>query len=540
MRTVGGDILIRAASNITIDGEVNAQSGDIGLLAQGNFKQNANVTTLAGDILISVNGSIDMGSASSTSSARQLILSSQNGSITIGLLDANHIAVTAQSDILDGNGADALNVIAEELSLRSISGSIGRPAPPASDRANPNAIDTRVGTLAGQAANGIYLQESDDLTIDHVQSLTVAIDNIQQVHFRSSPTSLVTASQAIAALDDLKSSTEIKLFALNGSIVIEDGLNADGVGIRSLTAGSILLQASNNGALTNGDIRSNTAILSEGGHISLIAARNLVLSDDVVTKFDGAIFAHATNGFVRIADSADGDLDGVRTSSGDILILANGEVQVDANIQSESGSIGIIAGDSIYQNADLLTQKSGSILLNSGGNLMMRPDVVTSAFANYLAIAAGNAIMGQVSAATSGTSQIGNETSISVSIAAEQVTLDDRGPRINPVSRAVEAIADGVERIGNDVGNIAVVAGNTLSVTRSIQTEGNVYLRGGVIDDLDAASISAHKLVVNSAALCICMISLSTCWLAGPYGMKQSLEMHGKFSTVKRNPVQPN
>ncbi len=229
VRTVGGDILIRAASNITIDGEVNAQSGDIGLLAQGNFKQNANVTTLAGDILISVNGSIDMGSASSTSSARQLILSSQNGSITIGLLDANHIAVTAQSDILDGNGADGLNVIAEELSLRSISGSIGRPAPPASDRANPNAIDTRVGTLAGQAANGIYLQESDDLTIDHVQSLTVAIDNIQQVHFRSSPTSLVTASQAIAALDDLKSSTEIKLFALNGSIVIEDGLNADGV-----------------------------------------------------------------------------------------------------------------------------------------------------------------------------------------------------------------------------------------------------------------------------------------------------------------------
>ncbi len=108
--------------------------------------------------------------------------------------------------------------------------------------------------------------------------------------------------------------------------------------------------------------------------------------------------------------------------------------------------------------------------------------------------------MGQVSAATSGTSQIGNETSISVSIAAEQVTLDDRGPRINPVSRAVEAIADGVERIGNDVGNIAVVAGNTLSVTRSIQTEGNVYLRGGVIDDLDAASISAHKLVVNSAS----------------------------------------
>ncbi len=263
--TDGGDILIRAASTMTIDGEVNSQSGDIGLLAQGNIKLNSDIATVAGDILISAVGNIDMGLGTSTSSNQQLILSSRNGSITLGLLNGAHVAVTAQLDILDGNGADALNVIATELSLRSTTGSIGRPAPPTSDNTNPNAIDTRVATLAGQAASGIYLQELDDLTIDHVQSVTVAVDNIQQVHFRSSPTSLVTASQSVASLDDLKSSTEIKLSTLNGSILVQDGLNSDGVGIQSTSNGNILLQASNNSAFTTSDIRLNTAILSEGG-----------------------------------------------------------------------------------------------------------------------------------------------------------------------------------------------------------------------------------------------------------------------------------
>ncbi len=90
----------------------------------------------------------------------------------------------------------------------------------------------------------------------------------------------------------------MKLVTLNGSITVQDGMDSDGTGIESTSAGDVLLESRSAGS----DIFANAGIVSQGGHISLIAADSIDTMDDVRTQGSGTVFINALAGSVHIAD----------------------------------------------------------------------------------------------------------------------------------------------------------------------------------------------------------------------------------------------
>ncbi len=148
--TAAGDILLRTGADLSIDGPIVSTSGDIGAIVTGNVSQTANITT-AGNLFLDATGNVTMAPAVVSDVGDTLIIIS-GGNITLGLLDATHVALNATQSIFDGNGT-LNNVNATDLRMIALNGSIGTADLGNVDpEANANAIDTTVGTVAAQAA----------------------------------------------------------------------------------------------------------------------------------------------------------------------------------------------------------------------------------------------------------------------------------------------------------------------------------------------------------------------------------------------------
>ncbi len=242
IQSVDGDILVRAGANLTVDATIQSQRGDIGLVAQGNVEQRVGVNTGAGNLLARAGGSFTMDANSRLVAGESLNVISDTSSIQLGLVSAVNVAIRAQTSIIDGNAADELNVTASKLSMRALTGSIGQPAPGNPPSTNPNAIDTRVLELAAFASEAVYVQEIDGVVINRIDAVPISIDNIQRVNFRSNPTSAVVVTATVDSIDDLTSGGALKLVTLNGSITVQDGMDSDGTGIESTSAGDVFVR----------------------------------------------------------------------------------------------------------------------------------------------------------------------------------------------------------------------------------------------------------------------------------------------------------
>ncbi len=226
----GGDILL---SRITTNGHVS-------LLAEGSILDNNAASTLAADALAGQN-QITVANAAGFAVGDVVVLQDSNSATqltTITAIVGNLLTLADNllSDYLPADAAfvSALNVQADALrmvadaALSNFSNQVG--AIGAADSLNgiparnTNAIDTAVNTLAAASADGIYVQEFDDVVISATGTIQV-----QQVRFNSSMTPVVDSSLADLVTTDAGS---IKLVSVNGAITVNDG-DGDAIGVQA-------------------------------------------------------------------------------------------------------------------------------------------------------------------------------------------------------------------------------------------------------------------------------------------------------------------
>ena len=148
-------------------------------------------------------------------------------------------------------------------------GAIGAANLTAAPNVNNNAIDIDVDFFAASAVAGIYVQQvvgAGTLTITGVDAATATI-SVGQVNFNSTRDP-VQVTQTRDALSDVESERgPVKIVVRDGSLLVDDGDDADSVGVKVVRDGDILLEA--RGATS--DVQLAADILAGGGSITVQA-----------------------------------------------------------------------------------------------------------------------------------------------------------------------------------------------------------------------------------------------------------------------------
>ncbi len=273
----------------------------MGVIAGRSVTQNANI--VAGqDILVrALGGDVTMSATtSSTVGAGRSVIVDASGDIRLGLLDATatgRVALNAGSDIIDGNIGEAIdtNIIAAQL--RMVAGDFIGNRDLGQVDANRNAIDTRVGTVAAFADDGIYIQEEalgGELIIGSVAATTITFDSIE-VKFDSSQIN-VPATLTLDARDGLSTRNDGVLENGFIKVRVDDGTLRVNSSVASDAGGDMLLRAYGTGS----DVLVNASVTSGFGNLTIHADDDVTTAANVNTS--GNIFMQALDNQVDIRE----------------------------------------------------------------------------------------------------------------------------------------------------------------------------------------------------------------------------------------------
>jgi hypothetical protein len=192
-----------------------------------------------------------------------------SGNLTLGKVVADDVSVVSAAGSIINGGATIPNVSAVNLRL-SAAGAIG---------ANTNhvtiAVDTLTAASAGTSGAGIYLTESDTVTVDTV-SVTVR-------DFTATATTVPVTDASQSDLVTSAANGNIVLVATTGNITLNDGTdvaspfedNTDGKAVSAHGTGSVLIDA------LAGSVTANADISSTSGHLTLKAGTSMDLTATV-------------------------------------------------------------------------------------------------------------------------------------------------------------------------------------------------------------------------------------------------------------------
>ncbi|MEO8269074.1 MAG: hypothetical protein ABI557_05105, partial [Aureliella sp.] len=470
-----GSVLLQSFQDVRVSSAIVSTAGSVGLIAIREITQFDDVTAGA-DVFIEAGGDYTQTAASTTAAGTVQVITS--GTQRLGLLSANHIALEATGDLLDNNGANTLNLRAN--SLRMVAGGIiGGADLLAAPDINANALDLEVGTMAARSAQGIYLQELSsgaDLIVGHVEGnagLTV-----RQVALDGTSSPVAVGDGDPRSLDNLMTTAgPIKVVVRGGNLTINDGSDADGVGVSAADASDILLSAG-----ANLDI--NARVSSVGGHISLQATNDVDVDAAVSTTATGSVYVAGRDLRVNaIIDSV----------AGDQLLTATRDLSVSSALTSATGSIGILAGRDISQSANVTA--GGDVFINATGNLTQSSGTSTTA-ADTVQFVSG------------GTQRLALLTAARISLDAGSDLLDNNGANtLNLKADSLRMVAGGTIG-GSNLANTPDANDNALDMevgTVAAQSTRGIYLQelasGGdlaVGHAQGSASISVQQVRFNS------------------------------------------
>ncbi|MFN9717804.1 MAG: beta strand repeat-containing protein, partial [Planctomycetota bacterium] len=528
--TARGDILIDSQFDLDQTALIESLQGSIGLEATRDVLQSASgdMSTTTGDVLVAANRHWTMSDGTTIfAGGGEFVGRAVTGSIVLGQVQATHCALSAEGDVVDANNA-VVNVLADNLCVRSATGSIGEPG--------TFSIETMVQTLAVSAATGISINETDGLAVDHVASVTVTISNLTEIHFDGRRTA-VSASVTSEALNDLTTTNngDIRLQSGRGNVMLSDGGDADQVAVFADGHGNVLIRTMS----ADGDLIINAGIRSAFGSITADAGDDVVINASVETTNAGTILIDAANG------SADAVTDGVelkgrvQTNHGDILIRSSEDICQTGMITSNAGDVALIAARDVVQSATGdVTAGNGDVLIEAGRNWTMSNGTMIFAGGGEFdgKSVTGNISLGQIESGRIALSAVGgildvndagiNVTGTSLSLRAGLGAVG--GPGVNAIETQIETLAasaatgiaiddvdgftvDQVAAVSVTIGVVQQVlfTGSTTAVTESRSTNalsdvlttnsGSILLSslGGTIalndgGNSDGESVSAH------------------------------------------------
>ena len=325
-------------ADVLANADIVSATGHITLLATRDVKFIAGADLLSGGTgTVNVeagSGLIEMNDQTKFSAGSGDMRLLANGDIRLGGLETTgNVSLTSETGSVLDNGDFYTNVVASGLRIDARIG-IGSLDPLAL-----NPIETRVATLSARATSGgINLLEETGLTVDDV-AVTV-----QLVGADAEGISTTDATQSDVRTTAGNGSIILRTQA--GNIILNDGSSPmDDSAVAAHGSGNILIEAI--GAASG--IEANADLLSDTGHISLVAHTDVILTDsaDVVTSGSGTLFLDALNGRVEQADnsrliSENGD---IRVRALDSIVLGGITTQAKVSLIAVEGSI-LDAGDS--------------------------------------------------------------------------------------------------------------------------------------------------------------------------------------------------
>ena len=473
LTTASGDILLEAGSDLLQDAGITSTSGDIGLIAGVTLSQTSSgdIAT-GGDVLLEAGGGWTMAGDAVITAVGNVSGQALGGDIDLGVINGADVGLTASGSIVDANSG-ALNISGTNLSLRADGGLIGGDdASNGTPGQNANAIDIAVSTLAANAESGIYLSESDGLTVTSISDVTVDIESVVRVNFNST-TSDASEDRTTSSLEDLSTDTAgpIKLVLVAGSLTIDGG--ADGQGVSA--SGDVLLSAAS-------DVTINADVESVTGNITLDAGNDLAVNAAVTTGGTGTIY-FVSGGNTTVNST-------VTTASGDILLEAGSDLLQDAGITSTSGDIGLIAGVTLSQTSSGDIATGGDVLLEAGGGWTMAGDAVITAVGNV----SGQALGGDI--------DLGVINGADVGLTASGSIVDANSGALNISGTNLSLRADG-GLIGGDDASNGTPGQNANAIDIAVSTLAANAESGIYVSEADGLTVAtAVAVTVNVGSAC--------------------------------------
>ncbi len=384
VRAVGGDLVLKAGSGV-VDGAgaVRASgSGNILLAAEGSgrdvtVEDGADVVSVTGHVTVRAADALSMGSAVSVSTGGSgtlevlagtgsllmsptASLNTVSGDIRVVVGDdgadvvrlgaitasAANVSIAASGAVYDVDAAvdivaNALQVSAKSFGLLS-GNSLG-------EAVNPVRTSVGVLAIAVSGADGIYVEESDDLTVGNVvssSSLTAGtVVNAVQNDASVSTVSSATQSDVVST----GGNGSISLNTANGSLTLSSGsavLNPSTGAVSAHGSGKVRLSAG--GASSDVVMQGNAGVSSGSGSITVLAGSDVTvgLGADVVTGSAGTIEVEAFGGAVSLSVSSD-----LVSTSGSIRVKAGTSIALGGIIQT-AGDVSLISGSGSITDVD--------------------------------------------------------------------------------------------------------------------------------------------------------------------------------------------
>ena len=354
-----GNAAVTADISIGAAGLINAPNGHVSIRSDQNIFQapGGAVSAPTGSVFIDAAGAYRVvgGVPAGINLAGARVVIQAGGDVDLGSITGATVSVQANGDILDADQGP-LNIAASRVRLvadadGNLLGRIGGASILSPPGQNPNAINIDAGTVAARGADGIYIEETDGVTIGRVNAFDVQV--VQ-------PPNGNVSDQNIPALSDVETTAggPIKVVTMNGDLTVTDG-DADGVGVAVAGgAGNVLLEARGAGS----DVDMSASVLSPAGAIHLRAAQdvnldlvtalqvNIEAGRDITDNNDAAINTPNVTGATDLRMVADADADQVGMIGGPDT--GNGTPDENENaIDVDVTRVAARAADGIYLRA---------------------------------------------------------------------------------------------------------------------------------------------------------------------------------------------
>ena len=373
--TKNGSMLVQGAIASTATGGTAGQTGNILLESQGT---GANIT-VAGAVS-TTSGNISLNSANNITQQANI----STGSGTIDLAATNNIimsggTLTQSSNIgvirLAAGNSIALAEITTGANV-SVTAGTGNIVDANGAGINVSASGLRLNAATGigsisselaldvntvsaaAAAGGVYLNNDKNLIVGDVG---VTVNRVVTGTAMTTP-----VSDAIQSDISSGGNGNIVVQVTEGNLTLIDGVNANNIAINANGSGNILLQTSSgNGA--NGDIISNTgaAIQSGSGDISVLAAGNIAQNANITTGSAGTIDILAGDAITMTAGTADQSSSGairLEATTGNIALsgISTSTTAANVSVIADAGSISNNNGSALNISADAARIAAGS------------------------------------------------------------------------------------------------------------------------------------------------------------------------------------
>jgi filamentous hemagglutinin family protein len=512
------------AINTTVNSLVATASNGGVYIDETNGLTLTNVLASPGNDIVVTNG-IGAITATSVVGTGNTTLTS-GGGVAVGTVNGNNVTITANGGSITESGTSSISGTNATLTA---SGGIGSAT---------NDINTTVGSLTAQAANGnVYVSESDGLTLTNVSAaggtngVTISAGGPIAVGTVSAPGS-VTLATTSGALQDDGLATQISANAL--TLTAPGGIGAAGAeidtNVASLTAtasaGGVYVAEANGLTLTSVTAGGGDAVVSSAtgnivagavsatGAVTFAAASGGIdddTSDATTISAPGGISLSAASNIGTVTDFATlaGKSVDVQTSGALSAAVADNNGQINLNL---SGTPSLAAGAIRLGSG---TNRAGTVVVQSSGNLDasgFSPGAIDIGGSNTtsVALSSGGTLMlpagGGFTDQPADTLLVRGVTDIvdndgtprEFQVAAKSLTFQSGG-------------AGGPTALHTTVANLDATNGADLTITETddvtlgtISSTGNVTITAGgaVADDgLDATRVSGNAVAITGTLI---------------------------------------